>query len=200
MGEGESGMIAGARAQRPHPAEGVGLCAWRHWYHITLGTYGHWLPGDERGWSERHHRKHAPGGTLHPSPPTRYTFAPHEYAKRVMRREAFAFAVEELPLVGSHLLASLTIQETPVLCLAVGREHCHLLVQCVDDNPRGCAGNLKGHVYHQMFARCATPWEKRSHEEPIADEAHGRIVFRYIMAHAREGAWVWNYRESRGEA
>ena len=63
------------------------------------------------------------------------------------------------------------------------------------DQVKQCAGGLKAHVYHRMFKGQASPWEKGSHEEPIADLAHGSRVFNYIMDHVKEGAWVWGFRE-----
>ncbi|HVX83530.1 MAG TPA: hypothetical protein VH253_01810 [Phycisphaerae bacterium] len=77
----------------------------------------------------------------------------------------------------------------------MGKEHCHLLARCDDDAPRACAGDLKGHIYHRMFAGQPSPWQKRSHEEPIGDLEHGKWTFGYILDHATEGAWVWGFRE-----
>jgi hypothetical protein len=32
------------------------MLAWNAWYHVTVNTYGTWLPGDPRGWHTRHRR------------------------------------------------------------------------------------------------------------------------------------------------
>jgi REP element-mobilizing transposase RayT len=172
---------------------------WRHWYHITLGTYGHWLPGDARGWCERHHRKHVPGTHAHP-PPSEYGKSLNEYARRIMKRPPFEFDKDRLSVIGQDLLESLSIQACMVLAISVSPQHCHLLVQCVDDQPRMCSANLKNHVYHRQFKGKPTPWQKRSHESPIGDRAHGRHTFEYIMEHKQERAWVWSYGDrDRGQ-
>ena len=46
--------------------------AWNGWYHITVGTYGTWLPGDERGWRSRHHRQHVDGDYKKPPAEGKY--------------------------------------------------------------------------------------------------------------------------------
>ncbi|HVS71810.1 MAG TPA: hypothetical protein VHQ47_11190 [Phycisphaerae bacterium] len=171
------------------------IIGWRHWYHLTLGTYGHWLPGDPRSWRERHHRRHVPGSHRHPPPPSDRAQRLHEYARGRMTRPPFAFAPDDLATIGSHLLDSLRIQQAPIAAISVAKEHCHLLVRCEDDKPRDCSGNLKVHIYHRMFADQASPWEKGSHEEPIKDLAHGRWTFGYILDHEKEGAWVWGFRK-----
>jgi hypothetical protein len=37
-------------------------------------------------------------------------------------------------------------------------------------------------------------WAKRSKATPIKDRSHQENVFRYILNHAKEGAWVWHFR------
>jgi hypothetical protein len=41
-------------------------------------------------------------------------------------------------------------------------------------------------------------WAKRGKEVPVPDRAHQLNVYRYILDHEREGAWVWDWmREGR---
>ena len=127
--------------------------------------------------------------------PEKYRAGLHVYSERLMGRAAFRFELGQLPVVGAELLASLEIQGVGVLCVAVMVEHCHLLVQCVDDVPRACSGKLKAHVYDKMFKGSASPWGKRSHELGIRDRAHGVRVLEYIVGHREEGGWVWSYRD-----
>jgi hypothetical protein len=174
------------------------VLGWGHWYHVTFGTYGHWLPGDERGWCERNHRRHVPGTAARPPARNKWTDGLLKYSKKVMKRPAFLFEPADFEVIASHFFESLAIQKASVACLSVGNVHCHLLVRCEDDRPKHCAGDLKTHVYHRMFRGRATPWEKGSHEDPIADLAHGRRVFNYIMKHVEEGAWVWGFRDLGG--
>jgi hypothetical protein len=163
--------------------------AWRHWYHLTLGTYGRWLPGDQKSWRERHHRKHVPT-----NPSQKFQHGLHAYAQSLLKRPSVSFLNADFPRIGQHLLASLRIQCVTSLAIAVASQHCHLLVQCTDDDPRRCAANLKSHIYHHLFTGQPSPWEKRSHEVPAHDETHARQIFRYILDHEKQGAWVWNFR------
>jgi hypothetical protein len=116
----------------------------------------------------------------------------------MLKRAPFRFDKADFAAVASHLFESLRCQGVAVAAVSVGDEHCHLLAQCGDDDPEGCAGQLKNHVYHRMFRGRATPWEKGSHAEPISGLAHGRWVFNYILDHEAEGAWVWGFREREG--
>jgi hypothetical protein len=175
-----------------HPDQPKG---WRHWYHVTLGTYGHWLPGDDRSWRERHHRKHVEGSHKNPVRPSQFSRGLHQHAQQLLKHDPVTFEPADFSEIGAHLLGSLAIQSVPILCISVGEEHCHLLLQSLDDEPRDCAGNLKNHVYHRMFRGLHSPWEKRSHEEPIADYAHGVRAFHYILDHAKEGAWTWSHKQ-----
>jgi hypothetical protein len=165
---------------------------WRHWYHLTLGTYGRWLPGDLRGWKERNHRKHI----SKPSNPTQEKFhqSLHKYSKGHMKRPPFFFDPQSFHLIGNHFLHSLKIQNIPALAISIGTEHCHVLAQCLDDKPRTCTATLKCHVYLQMFRGHPTPWDKRSHEQPISDQAHARWAFDYILDHKAENAWTWSFQ------
>src|SRR5438046_1528344 len=98
-----------------------------------------------------------------------------------MKRDPVTFDPAMLKTIGTHLLNSLALQSVPVLCISVATDHCHLLIQCSDNEPRDSAGNLKNHVYHRLFKNRASPWEQRSHEEPIEDRAHAVNTFHYVL-------------------
>ena len=38
------------------------------WWHVTLSTYGSWLPGDQRGFRSRKHKIHSSGDYKNPPP------------------------------------------------------------------------------------------------------------------------------------
>jgi hypothetical protein len=50
------------------------------WYHVTINTYGTWLPGDPRGFHSRGHRVHSSGDYREP-PPEREHAGLHRWSK-----------------------------------------------------------------------------------------------------------------------
>ena len=177
--------------------------AWRNWYHCSVGTYGKWLPGDKRGWHERNHHEHVPGDYRHPPVDTRLAQGRREYAKQLLRAEPHVFLTAAQPRIGTLLLESFAHQGVPVLALAVGPTNVHALVQCADGQPKRVMGGAKEHVTFGA-ARIIDPaaktrekfWEKGCGAKPIRDRAHALRAFRYILAHAKKGQWVWCFRDA----
>jgi hypothetical protein len=175
---------------------------WRNWYHCTVGTYAKWLPGDKRGWRERNHHEHVAGDYKHPPIDTPFAQARRAYAKEILRFAPHVFLPSQRQKIGTLLLESFTHQQIPVLALAVSATNVHALVQCPDQKPKHTMGMAKEHVTFGA-ARVIDPvnktrekfWEKGSAAKPICDRAHAIRVFRYILAHKKEGAWVWNFRD-----
>jgi hypothetical protein len=177
--------------------------AWRHWYHCTVGTYGQWLPGDDRGYRERDHHMHVEGDYKNPPKPSNFAKKRLESAKRLMKGDPYFIAPAERPLIGRLILESLRIQRIPIRALAVSAKNFHALVQCVDDLPKPAMGKAKTHVTFR-FAPIVDPikntrqrlWETDCGVTPIVDQAHAYRAFKYILDHWRkEGAWVWSYRD-----
>jgi hypothetical protein len=51
------------------------------WRHVTISTRSSWLPGDERGWRSRGHKRHSSGNYKKP-PPTVEHEGLREYVKK----------------------------------------------------------------------------------------------------------------------
>ena len=66
---------------------------WNDWYHVTVSTYGAWLPGDPRGWRSRHHREHVDGDYQYPPPPGKYDTL-HRAATKSMKRQPIVLPAE----------------------------------------------------------------------------------------------------------
>ena len=43
-------------------------------------------------------------------------------------------------------------------------------------------------------------WGKRSKAIPIKNRAHQVNTFYYILRHARQGAWIWDFRQEKQDA
>jgi len=177
--------------------------AWQHWYHITIGTYGTWLPGDPRGWREKDHRLHVEGDYKKPPVRTDFATAKHANAKQLMKHAPYIIKTEDKAAIGDLVLKSLTHQQIPVSTVAVSTINIHLLVQCKRDNPKPVAGNVKRQITFAM-ASVIDPttsarqpmFEIECGAKPIRDLAHGKRAHRYILDHAKkENAWVWSHRQ-----
>ncbi len=178
--------------------------AWRDWYHCTVSTYGTWLPGDPRGWRERDHHEHVEGDYKRPPMPSVFAKKRHEYAKKLMRHEPYAFDEKHRETIGRLLVERFTELRTPLLSLAVCEKNFHALIQCRDGEVKRMLGIVKRHVTF-CFApvidgmnRRRPIWEGEGGVKPIKNEAHARNAYQYILDHVEEGGWVWSYKDRLG--
>lgn len=170
--------------------------AWNGWYHVTTSTYGTWLPGDPRGWRERHHRKHVEGDYKNPPPPGTGD-ALHRYAQSQMKHPPVRLTPSRRAVVGNAMVEMLVHQGIEVLALSMDAVHCHLLAKFPADHVRALVGRAKKHAAFQLRACGHTGklWERFSHAAPIADRAHEVTAFRYIGNHTEKGVWAWTFRD-----
>ncbi len=165
------------------------------WWHVILGTRGSWLPGDPRGFRSRGHRIHS-SGDYHDSPPADEHAGLHTYQRR--RAAAAVLVSSELRrMVGQGLLAALQKKDHRCLAIAVDATHTHMLLELHVDvarvtrlvgylkqtSSRAVSNHLPGHV-----------WARGGRPIPIGDRGHQMRVYRYILRHAENGAWVWDFR------
>ncbi|WP_437230609.1 hypothetical protein SH661x_002053 [Planctomicrobium sp. SH661] len=61
------------------------------WFHVTLTTYGAWLPGDPRGFRTRHHREHVEGDYRDPPPAGKYEGL-HRASERLLKSTPTVFS------------------------------------------------------------------------------------------------------------
>lgn len=76
-------------------------------------------------------------------------------------------------MIGEASIESLNDHQ--LLVISVSGMHAHLLVE------------LPGRV-----------WEAGGKFKRVGDRAYQRRVYRYILDHCFEGAWVWDFREGGG--
>ena len=166
------------------------------WFHCTTHTYGAWLPGDSRGFRTRHHREHVEGDYRNPPPAGVYDERLAESRKLLkqppvkltpdLREPAARWMAGKLGELGAYLL-----------CLSVGGSHVHLLANMpVGPTPRLWVGYAKRQVTFALKARGwrGEVWATSCKVIPIRDEGHHRNTYHYILDHADEGAWVWDFR------
>ena len=175
----------------PHPYDFPG-----NWFHIIATTYGAWLPGDERGFRTRHHRLHVEGD--YKNPPPREQFADiRQGSKALLKQEPTIIGNKWRPIVGDAVRKRLEELGAFVLCVSVSGQHVHVLVKL----PFGCKPKTfltlaKRHATYECKRRGwkGKLWALRGKVLRIRDRAHQRNVYHYILAHEKEGAWVWKWQ------
>ncbi|MEM6458805.1 MAG: hypothetical protein AAF710_05370 [Planctomycetota bacterium] len=164
------------------------------WWHLILTARGQWLPGDPRGFRSRRHRIHSSGDYKHHPPADE-----HQDLFRYHKRHAappVTFPVPVRELLGRALQTKTKALKLQCLCLAVGPSHAHMLLRgpADFDETRKIVGRLKQAASHAV--RSDLPgriWADGGKPIPIRDREHQLRVFRYILKHENEGAWVWRF-------
>jgi hypothetical protein len=88
-------------------------------------------------------------------------------------------------------------------CLAVSGQHVHILAKIPRGvKPRFLIGlgkknsnfKLKEHGWQGKL------WAKRGRDLPVKGRKYQLSVYRYILDHEKEGAWVWHWKMKSDEA
>ena len=167
---------------------------WNDWYHVSTFTYGTWLRGSDRGYRERHHRRHVDGDYRNPPPPGKYAHVKRQ-SQALMSRDPVRLSPADQQLVLDGVVASFAVDGMRLIALAVNTNHLHALICCPDHDPRKWLGRAKGRVARQLLVTRRTDgrvWGKRCGVRPIENRAHQVATFHYILRHANEGAKVWH--------
>ena len=165
------------------------------WYHIIVTTYGAWLDGDARGFRTRHHREHVEGD--YKAPPPRELYAVRrQRTVESLKQAVVCFAPEWRPVVGAALVERLQGLGGFVLSAACARQHGHILAKLPGGSAREWTGLAKRHAWFVARDKgwVGKMWGIRSKALPIRDRTHQLNVHRYILNHAKEGAWVWGWK------
>lgn len=95
----------------------------------------------------------------------------------------------------------MTKQEHRLLAISVDTHHVHLLVKLPNDRNaiRKIVGTWKQAASHAVRDRLPGKiWAEDCDPRPMKNREHHRNTFLYILRHAKEGAWTWDYREHEG--
>jgi hypothetical protein len=177
------------------PPQGEGFV----WHHVIVTTYGAWLDGDARGFRTRHHREHIEGDYKNPPPLERYADR-RQLSQHSLSIPPVALGSSWRPIIGKALVERLQGLGGFVLCAALSRQHGHLLVKCPRGMARAWTGLAKKHAW--FIARDAgwrsKLWGIRSRAIEIRERRHQLNVYRYILGHAPQGAWLWKWHPASG--
>jgi len=165
------------------------------WRHVVFYTLNSWLPGDPRGWRSKKHRTHSSGDYKDPPPPGEHAGI-FQHSKK-NSGETVVIPHGSRKAVCMAIMEKLKANGHPVLIVAVGAYHVHLLVELSDDpaTVKSIIGNCKRASSHTI--RDVLPgrvWAHGGKFDRVEDEEHHRNVYGYILDHIEEGAYVWSYR------
>jgi len=168
----------------------------RRWIHVVFSTHCAWLPGDERGWRSRHHKRHSSGDYKDP-PPEEEHEGLRDWARRRSGRPV-VLPAHVRPIIGRRIVERLAEADCACLVVSVSGLHVHALAELPLDpaEQRALIGRCKACA--STAVRKDLPgkvWAGGGKFKPIADEPHHRATFGYIRGHAEEGAWVWTFRD-----
>jgi hypothetical protein len=166
------------------------------WIHFVETVYGAWLYGDARGFRTRHHREHVEGDYKNPPPAGKYEPL-RRRSRDSLKQPPVVLPAAWRPVVAEAVRERLQDLGAFVLCLAQGGQHLHLLAKLPTGfDPRIGMGLAKKHAAFEAKAQGwqGKLWAKRGKEVCVRDRAHQRNVYRYILDHAQEGAWVWAWK------
>ncbi|MGC1272515.1 MAG: hypothetical protein WBC44_02320 [Planctomycetaceae bacterium] len=165
----------------------------RRWFHVTITTYGSWLPGDPRGFRTRHHREHVDGDYKRPPE--------EDYAGRHARSRKLCKVPPVLLTPAQRRLVVLAIHERlvglgdTVITVGMSGRHGHVLGQFIPKDVRRQIGHAKQHAFCALreVGWSGFLWAKRCGVEPVKDRSHQINTLNYIVRHRRVRAYVWRW-------
>lgn len=173
----------------------------KRWRFVTISTHCAWLPGDERGWRSRKHKRHSSGDYKSPPPSEE-----HAGLRRwVQKRAATPITIprELRSVIGVALADYLATQGHRLLAISVSGRHAHILVELPDNmsSIRAIIGEAKRKssraVKQQMPGRV---WAAGGDYDPVDSRVHQRNSYFYILEKQGPGAWTWTYQEAVARA
>ena len=169
---------------------------WNGWYHVTCNTYGTWLPGDDKGWRERGHKKHVEGDYKNPPPKGSGTRL-HAFADKLLQHPPVRLSTNQRQTVGQALVEMLLYQKIEIITLSLDAVHFHILGRFRNKKVRSPVGRAKKHACFHLrdFGHTGKLWQHESHVLPIKDRQHQINVYGYIINHKNKGAWTWTYHQ-----
>ena len=161
------------------------------WFHVTLTTYGAWLPGDPRGFRTRHHREHVEGD--YQSPPKEDYRWRRRHSQALQKLPTVTFAPAHRRVVRDALLKQLHAFQLDVTIVAVAGRHAHLLCKLPDRRAAYIVGRAKSFATRSLrpHGYADRVWANGEGMKPVTDCAHWSKVVAYVKRHSDRNAAVW---------
>ncbi len=172
------------------------MTRWNDWVHVMFSAYGHWLPGDPRGFRNHDHRIHSSGDYKHPPPITEHAGL-RRYAREITGKPV-SFPTDIRPVLAEALASKWLAMRVPARIVGVGSRHAHALIRVGPEDAKPIAGRAKQAASHRVRDRLpGTIWGQGCHPVRVRDQDHYRAVVEYIEDHRGEGAALWVHPKFR---
>ena len=165
------------------------------WYHLTLGLYASWLPGDPRGFRDHDHKIHSSGDYKHLPPPGEHEGLFRWCQARVgepTRLPPFARAA-----LRDSLREAARRQQRRLVTVAACRAHLHAVIELASDED--AAKKQAGYLKKSVTQRWKLPkgrrlWSGVCDLRPIYSEKRRESARIYVTDHILEGGATWDVR------
>jgi hypothetical protein len=164
----------------------------KRWRLVTIGTHGSWLPGDDRGWRSRRHKRHSSGDYKHP-PPIDEHAGLRSWVK-AQSEPAITIPAALRAIVGTRFVEELEAPGHRVIAMSVCGRHAHVVVELPDDMPEvraiiGEAKRVSSRAVKAALPGCV--WAGGGDFNPIDSAEHLRRARDYVLTKQGPGAWTW---------
>lgn len=171
------------------------------WYHVVMTTYGAWLHGDARGCFAR-------GIIVSTSKATTRTRHRRECTKRGRCARGGRSSKRRWNWMSSgarswvRRLSTNSLRWTLWCCVWRWQANTRMFYCAFREGAaRDISGKAKFRVWHRARLAGWRPrlWGRRSRAIRIRDREHQINAYRYILAHAKDGAWTWKWSRGAGD-
>lgn len=101
-------------------------------------------------------------------------------------------------VIGLAMIEKIGAQGHSVLAVSVDTHHAHPLVELPGDRAavKRTVGTWKQRASHKVRDRLPGEiWSKSCDPVRVESRSHHQRVYRYILDHANDGAWVWSFKD-----
>ncbi|MGH7178301.1 MAG: hypothetical protein ACREJC_13050, partial [Tepidisphaeraceae bacterium] len=169
----------------------------RAWWHLMWNTYGTWLPGDPRGFRNRHHRIHSSGDYRNPPPPGEHAGL-HRYNHQRLPGEVVLRSTAIRRSVCDAMVRTLVELGARVMVVTVCRTHVHLVVEWPIDRCvfKAWMTKLKIESSKQIAEKVkGRGWGRGSKSVLIRSLRQRSTTFEYVRDRQEPGAAIWTYKD-----
>lgn len=167
------------------------------WWHVMIGTYCAWLPGDNRGFRSKKHKIHSSGDYKNPPPPDEHTGLRRYHEER--HPEHVKVPRELRQLVADKVAEVLRDLGYRVLIVSVSGKHAHILAELPLELPEfnRIIGVCKNKSSRAIKKECpGRVWARGDTHKLVKDQVHRKNVYKYLRDDQGPGAACWMVKVS----
>jgi len=164
------------------------------WYHTQIWLYGHWLPGEARGFRSKDHRVHS-SGDYKRRPPVGEHAGLYRHAAGLLKAQPISLAMPQRACVGSLIVRWFEKKRISLAAVSVGGAHAHVLCLLPIGDEDKTVGKVKRYASTESSRRDPTIPPKlfaaKGEPKRVDTWRYFTVSHEYVLDHASEGAWVW---------